>query len=202
MQPLGFPNWEELYRSDTIETLPWYLPSLDPDLEGALAQHGISRGRALDQGTGPGTQAIALAERGFVVTATDISAAAVAYAERKAKARGVAVTFMQDDVLATSLTPNFDLIFDRGCFHVIAPERRTDYVDTMYRLLVPSGWLFLKTFSQLQPGTEGPHRFAPEDIRQLFADNERFEVIEISDTVYQGQLDPFPKALFSVMRRR
>jgi hypothetical protein len=83
---------------------------------------------------------------------------------------------MQDDVLATRLTPNFDF--------------------------VPSGWLFLKTFSHLQPGTEGPHRFAPEDIRQLFADNERFEVIEISYTVYQGQLDPFPKALFSVIRRR
>jgi cyclopropane fatty-acyl-phospholipid synthase-like methyltransferase len=199
-QPRVFPNWEELYRSDGVESLPWYWPSIDPDLEKALARHHIAGGRALDQGTGPGTQAIALAERGFTVTATDVSPAALAYAERKAKSRGLAVTFVEDDVLATRLTQTFDMIFDRGCFHVIEPEKRAGYVESMYRLVVPSGWLLLKTFSHLQPGDEGPHRFSPEDIRRLF-DGARFEVVEISETIYQGQLDPFPKALFSVIRR-
>jgi SAM-dependent methyltransferase len=201
MRPLGFPNWEELYRSDTVETLPWYWPSIDPDLEAVLARQGISAGRALDQGTGPGTQAIALAERGFTVTATDVSDAALDYAARIAKARGVAVTFVHDDVLATGLTQTFDLIFDRGCFHVIDPDRRAGYVESMHRLVAPSGWLFLKTFSHLQPGTEGPHRFAPQDIRGLFADGKRFELVEIFETVYQGQLDPYPEALFSALRR-
>jgi 2-polyprenyl-3-methyl-5-hydroxy-6-metoxy-1,4-benzoquinol methylase len=202
MRPLGFPNWEELYRSDTVEALPWYWPSIDRDLEAVLVRHRVTAGRALDQGTGPGTQAIALAERGFTVTATDISAAALAHATRKAKERGVAVTFVEDDVLATRLTGTFDLIFDRGCFHVIAPEKRATFVESMHRLLAPSGWLFLKTFSHLQLGTEGPHRFAPHDIRQLFGDERRFEVVETFETVYQGQLDPYPKALFSSIRRR
>ena len=201
MQPLGFPNWEELYRSDTVEALPWYWPFLDPDLESALARYAISGGSALDQGTGPGTQAVALAERGFTVTATDVSAAALAYAARKAQARGVAVTFIEDDVLATRLTQTFDLIFDRGCFHVIGPNERPSYVESMHRLLAPSGWLFLKTFSHLQPGPDVPHRFAPNDIRQLFDDQRRFAVVEILPTVYQGQLDPFPKALFAAIRR-
>lgn len=58
MRPLGFPNWEELYRNDTVEALLWYWPSVDPDLETALARKGVASGRALDQGTGPGTQAI------------------------------------------------------------------------------------------------------------------------------------------------
>jgi cyclopropane fatty-acyl-phospholipid synthase-like methyltransferase len=201
MQPRVFPNWEELYRSDGVESLPWYWPSIDPDLEAALARHHISGGRALDQGTGPGTQAIALAERGFTVTATDVSPAALAYAAKKAKARGLAVTFVEDDVLATRLTQPFDVIFDRGCFHVIEPEKRAGYVDSMYRLVAPSGWLLLKTFSHLQPGAEGPHRFTPEDIRRLFGDGARFQVVEILETIYQGQLDPFPKALFSAIRR-
>jgi len=201
MRPLGFPNWEELYRSDTLEALPWYWPAIDPDLEKALARQGIVSGRALDQGTGPGTQAIALAERGFTVTATDVSPAALAYAARKAKARGVEVTFVEDDVLATRLTETFDLVFDRGCFHVIAPEKRAGYVESMHRVLAPSGWLFLKTFSHLQPGSEGPHRFTPDDIRALFGDSRRFAIAEIFETVYQGQLDPYPKALFSTIRR-
>ena len=201
MQPLGFPNWEELYRSDGIEALPWYWPSIDPDLEAALARHRVAPGRALDQGAGPGTQAIALAERGFAVTATDVSPAALAYAERKAKAHGVAVSFVEDDVLATRLAEPFDLIFDRGCFHVIDPDQRAGYVESMQRLLKPSGWLFLKTFSHLQPGTEGPHRFSPDDIRRLFGDRHRFEVVETLSTVYHGQLGFYPKALFSAIKR-
>ncbi len=201
MQPLGFPNWEELYRNDGVEALPWYWPPIDPDLETALARHPVPKGRALDQGTGPGTQAIALAERGFEVTASDVSPAALAFAARQAKARGATITFVEDDVLATRLTEPFQLIFDRGCFHVIDPEKRPIYVESMRRLLAPSGWLFLKTFSHLQPGTEGPFRFAPADIQRLFGDSGQFKVIETSETVYQGQLDPFPKALFSVIRR-
>jgi 2-polyprenyl-3-methyl-5-hydroxy-6-metoxy-1,4-benzoquinol methylase len=199
-QPRGFPSWEELYRNDTIEALPWYWPTLDPDLEAAFVRHRISSGRVLDQGTGPGTQAIALAERGFAVTASDVSPAAIAYATSKAKARGVDVTFVQDDVLATKLTGPFDAIFDRGCFHVLAPEQRAAYVESMHRLLAPSGWLFLKTFSHHQPGAQGPHRFTPDELRQLFDQSPHFEVVEILDTDYQGQLDPYPKALFAAIR--
>src|SRR5580658_1406041 len=54
-QPRGFPSWEELYKQDVIEKLPWYWPALDPDLEAALARNGLASGRVLDEGTGPGT---------------------------------------------------------------------------------------------------------------------------------------------------
>jgi 2-polyprenyl-3-methyl-5-hydroxy-6-metoxy-1,4-benzoquinol methylase len=194
------PDWEGLYRSDAVERLPWYSLALDPDLEAALTRHAIRAGRVLDQGTGPGTQAIALAERGFQVTATDVSSAAIEYATRKAQARRVDVTFVQDDVLATALSGPFDVVFDRGCFHIVAPAKRPAYVETIHRLLAPSGWLFLKTFSHQQPGDIGPYRFAPDAIRRLF-DGSGFEVVEILDTVFQGQLNPFPRALFSAIRR-
>ena len=198
-QPRGFPSWEELYRNDTVEELPWYWPALDPDLDSALGRHRIAAGRALDQGTGPGTQAIALAERGFEVIGTDLSPTAIAYATRKAAARGVKLTFEQDDILATRLTGPFDVVFDRGCFHVLSPEQRAGYARTVRALLAPSGWLFLKTFSQEQPGTQGPHRFTAAQLREVFEGS--FEVVEILPTVFQGQLDPFPKALFAGMRR-
>jgi hypothetical protein len=124
IHPRGFPIWEELDEQDVIEKLPWYWPALDPDLEAALARHGLASGRVLDEGTGPATEAIALAERGFTVTASDVSAAAIAYAARKAKERRVDVNFVPDDILACRLTGPFEVIFDRGCFHVLAPEQR------------------------------------------------------------------------------
>lgn len=188
-----FPSWDERYEQGSVEQMPWYWPAIDPDLEAALARHGVTSGRFLDLGTGPGTQAKALALRGFTVTATDISPAAIAYASRGSKA-----TFVVDDILATKLTGPFDAIFDRGCFHVLAPERRADYARTIKRLLAPGGFLFLKTFSDEQSGTQGPYRFAPDELRSIFANE--FDVLEVLRTVYHGQLDPFPKALFATIR--
>ncbi|WAS91165.1 SAM-dependent methyltransferase [Nannocystis punicea] len=199
LQSERFPDWETLYRQQPGETLPWYYADLDPDLAAALRDHGLTRGRLLDLGTGPGTQAIALAARGFETTGTDLSATAVAKATALAQARGFQVTFVQDDVLASRLTASFDAVFDRGCFHVIDPSQRGTYVDATAGWLAPGGLLLLKTFSKLQPDDVGPHRFSPDEIRTTFAP--RFELLSATETVYQGTLDPLPKALFSVLRR-
>jgi phosphatidylglycerol:prolipoprotein diacylglycerol transferase len=211
--PDGFPDWKKLYESGDVEKLPWFSEKLDKDLAEALDKLELKKGKALDQGTGPGTQAIALAKRGFEMTGSDISPAAIEYAKKRADkeyedavkheggtAKKPNVTFVVDDVLATKLEGPFDFIFDRGCFHVFAPEKRKDYVATVKKLLPKDGRLFLKTFSHEQPGTEGPHRFTKEQIRDVFSDD--FEVVSIHDTVYEGQLEPAPKALFSVLRKK
>lgn len=195
-----FPDWETLYRQQPGESLPWYYAELDPDLEAALREHGVSGGRLLDLGTGPGTQAIALAARGFEATGSDLSETAIARATELARARGVRVDFVQDDVLASRLSGSFDAVFDRGCFHVIDPARRGTYVDAVAGWLAPGGLLLLKTFSALQPGDVGPHRFSADELRTIFAP--RFELLSATETVYQGTLDPLPKALMSVLRRR
>jgi cyclopropane fatty-acyl-phospholipid synthase-like methyltransferase len=195
-----FPHWEDLYWEQEIESLPWFNPELDEDLEKALDELGLRSGSALDLGTGPGTQAIHLARRGFAVTATDISEAAIRLASEKAQKEGLEITWEQDDILDTRLDRQFELIFDRGCFHVLAPERRQDYVRTVSGLLKTGGYLFLKCFSRLQPGEQGPYRFTPEQIREIFGG--RLSVLSIKETVYQGTLDPLPHALFCSMRKR
>jgi cyclopropane fatty-acyl-phospholipid synthase-like methyltransferase len=198
-QPPVFPGWDERYRQQAVESMPWFYPELDDDLRHALDQLGLQSGRALDLGTGPGTQAMQLAQRSFEVTATDISETAIRLAREKAAAQGLSITWQQDDILATRLSGPFDLIFDRGCFHVLPPERRPDYVFTTAGLLKPGGFFFLKCFSHLQAGPQGPHRFTPEQIRALF--RSQFQVRSITETVYQGTLDPLPRALFCVMQR-
>jgi cyclopropane fatty-acyl-phospholipid synthase-like methyltransferase len=198
--PGQFPDWDALYQARPGETMPWYYADLDPDLAAALDNHRLTRGHLLDLGTGPGTQAIELAARGFDVTATDISAAAIARAMQAAAARGVDVNFVQDDVLAPRLGGRFDAVFDRGCFHVMDPAERPTYVANVAAWLDPDGLLFLKTFSKQQPEGQGPHRFTPDELRATFATH--FELLSADETVYQGTLDPQPRALFSVLRRR
>ena len=192
-------SWDERYQRQAVEQMPWFYPELDDDLKQALDQLELREGRLLDLGTGPGTQAMQLARRGFAVTAVDLSDTAIQRARDEASAQGLSINWHQDDILATRLAEPFDMIFDRGCFHVLLPELREKYVNTVVNLLKPGGWFFLKTFSHLQPGTQGPNRFTPEQIRAIFGD--QLHIHSITETVYQGTLDPLPRALFCVMQR-
>ncbi|BAY30287.1 putative methyltransferase [Nostoc carneum NIES-2107] len=194
-----FPNWEALYQEQPVETMPWFNPSLDPDVESAFLTLEFSNGSVLDLGTGPGTQAIALAERGFQVVATDLSEAAIRQAAAKANQKGLEISFQQDDILNSRLEQSFDLILDRGCFHVLSPQSRSTYVQTVANLLKPNGYLLLKCFSHLETREQGPYRFTSEEIQQLFT--ERFNLFSAKQTVYHGTLDPFPKALFCILKK-
>ena len=97
-----FPDWETLYKSQKIETMPWYNENLDSDLENELDCRKITGGKFLDLGTGPATQAILLAKRGFNVTASDLSEAAINRA-RNVYANEKNVNFIVDDILNSKL---------------------------------------------------------------------------------------------------
>ena len=72
-----FTSWDKLYRNQSVETMPWYHPFLDPDLEKVLKQFEITSGKFLDIGSGPATQSISLHKKGFTVTGVDISLTAI-----------------------------------------------------------------------------------------------------------------------------
>jgi 2-polyprenyl-3-methyl-5-hydroxy-6-metoxy-1,4-benzoquinol methylase len=194
-------DWEKLYATSDVATLPWYNPDLDADVERALKAHHILGGRILDLGTGPATQAINLAKRGFEVVATDISRSAIEKAKASAKRAGVSIKFQVDNILKSKLAPKLvDVIVDRGVFHVLPKEKRPIYVKTVHRVLRPDGWLFLKCFSDKEPGTWGPHRIAKEELLGYFRGS--FNVVSVIQTVFQGNVKPAPKALFGMFRLR
>ena len=62
-----FPNWDNLYKSQNVETMPWYNKNLDSDLEEELEKRKITKGTILDLGTGPATQAVQLSKKGLQV---------------------------------------------------------------------------------------------------------------------------------------
>lgn len=194
-----FPDWEQLYQDKDVESMPWFNAQLDPDLEKALTTLNIHAGTALDLGTGPGTQAIALAERGFQVTATDLSDTAIRKASARAAEKKLNIDFQQDDILNTHLNREFDFVIDRGCFHVFQPQQRPDYVRIVARLVKPKGYLLLKTFSHLETREDGPYRFTPEEIEEIFSN--QFHIVSVTETVYHGTLNPLPRALFCILQK-
>lgn len=192
-------RWEEIYRSQEIEELPWYFDGIDPDIAQALERYSITAGKALDLCTGPATQALALAERGFDVFATDIAATAISKGIAKARELGLPVAFKQADILRDDLGGEFDLLIDRGCFHVFEPRQRRQYVRTVSELLNPGGFLLLKCFSHKEKRRDGPYRFAPRQLEKYFSP--AFEILSTTDSMFTGNRDHYPKALFSVMRK-
>ena len=192
--------WEGLYATSDVADLPWYTPNLDPDFERSLAAQNLQGSRVLDLGTGPATQAMNLARRGFDVIGTDISPSAIKKAKAASKAAGLKIEFRVDDILRSKLEAKLvDVIVDRGVFHVLPPEKRSVYVETVHRILRPQGWLLLKCFSDKEPGTYGPYRIAAKELREQFRGT--FEIVSVIDTVFDGTLKPNPKALFATLRR-
>ncbi|RMH57277.1 MAG: class I SAM-dependent methyltransferase [Candidatus Hydrogenedentota bacterium] len=196
-----FPDWETRYREVPVEEMPWFFPDLDPDFNKALEKTGLSGGKVLDLGTGPGTQAVALAKRGFTVSAYDVSPSAIEAARKRAVQENVVLDTRVFDLLKDQTPECFDAVFDRGCFHVFDPDPRAAAVRKHYELLKPGGFLFLKTFSIDETREEGPYRFSEEEIEELFVPG-GFEILDTWKSEFPGRLDLPPKALFTILRRR
>ncbi len=192
----NIPDWEEKYSKEDVITMPWYYQDIDPDYEIVLDRLNVKSGVVLDIGTGPGTQAIALAKRGFEVVGTDVSLSAIKKASSSTD-NGLNISFIQDDILDTKLTRQFDLVFDRGCFHIFQPEKMVDYARVLHSLIKPQGYAILKCYSHLESNVIGPYCYRPEDIDHCFSS--LFKILSIKDTVYYGTVNPLPKALISVL---
>jgi ubiquinone/menaquinone biosynthesis C-methylase UbiE len=193
------PTWDDYYKNEKIEKMPWYNEKLDFDLEDELIARQLNNGIFLDLGTGPGTQAIELAKKGFVVIGSDIAETVIKRNKSMYENKYQNIRFVVDNILESDFKDNyFDYIFDRGCFHVFSEEDRPKYYNQIKRILKQKGILFLKCFSIDEPMKDGPYRFSHNDIHNIFSKN--FQINKIKKTVYQGTLDPLPKALFSVMK--
>jgi ubiquinone/menaquinone biosynthesis C-methylase UbiE len=89
-------------------------------------------------GTGPATQALQLHRRGLTVTGSDISSAAIQ--RSKNVYANSNIVFIVDNILNSKYNNNeFDYIFDRGCFHVLAIDKRSTFVGEIKRILRKGG---------------------------------------------------------------
>ena len=200
----SFPDWEMLYKNLRVETMPWYNENLDSNLQEKLDKRKISADdgkKFLDLGTGPATQAIMLSKRGFIVVGSDLSEAAINRA-RKIYPNHPNVNFIVDDILKQdSKMMNLTISLIEAVSMFFRHQIEKKYINKIQQILKKqNGMLFLKCFSDKEPRQEGPYKFSQDEIRDLFGKS--FNIHRIEETVYQGTLDPLPKALFVVMTNK
>ncbi|AEV86400.1 type 11 methyltransferase [Actinoplanes sp. SE50] len=115
--------WEERYRG---KAAIW---SGQPNVQLVAEAAGLPAGRALDVGCGEGADAVWLAERGWQVTAVDISSVALIRAAGHAAAAGLAdrITFRHADLRQEPPAEgSYDLV-TAHYMHLPRPDRRELY---------------------------------------------------------------------------
>jgi RNA polymerase sigma-70 factor (ECF subfamily) len=174
-------RWDERHAERTIES-----DEANPVLVAEASR--LPRGTALDIGCGDGTNAVWLASHGWEVTGVDWSSVALAKAQARAEAAGVAVDWIEADLMDWSPPAGaFDLV-TIAYLHV-GPEERGPIYSAAARAVAPGGRLLvvghdLANLTEGAGGPQDPERlFTAEGLGRELTDTDPALVIERAEVV-------------------
>jgi len=157
-------NWDEHYA---LGEMPWDTGEPAPELVELFEDGRLPTGRALDIGCGTGASVRYLAGQGYDAVGVDVSPLAIERAAAAAEPLGGAIDFRRLDFLVDEPPAGpFDLVFDRGCFHVFDdPGDQARFAERVAGCLASEGlWVSLLGSTEGHPRTEGPPRRSARDI--------------------------------------
>lgn len=104
-------------------------------------------GKILELGCGAGDVALLFAEKGYRASGIDISPTAIEWARGKALKANIKADFAAGDVQNLGKWEDgcFDVVIDGHCLHCIIGDDRAKVFSETYRVLKPSGLLYVST---------------------------------------------------------
>lgn len=161
---LDWKQWVFQWRYFRKQT-PWDTRITPPEVVEFLET--ATPGRALDLGCGTGTNALAMALKGWTVTGVDFSSLAIGMAKQKAAEAGLDIDFHTADVSELDfLSEPFDYVLDIGCLFTLTREKREKYARHLARLMKPRGVYML--YAWLERQWKGkPHGISMEEVQSL-----------------------------------
>jgi tellurite methyltransferase len=161
--------WDNMYRGLSA---PVAFSGGQPSAEVVEAARRLSVGaRVLDLGCGDGRNALFLAASGFDVTASDISAVAVAKVQQFSAERDLVIRTLVQDFRDLSFEAEYDLIVSMGCLHLIARQHWHPLLRRIQQYTAVGGYNAVGVMTDALP--------APEDQREhfvgLFAEGELYD---------------------------
>jgi SAM-dependent methyltransferase len=191
-------GWDGVYHRYPLRRLPWELDRPREVLVDLVESGGVNPTETLDLCCGAGTNPVYLAERGFDVTALDISDRAVELTIEKEYQAGVSINTLIGDFVSLPFTDEkFNFVFDFGCFHHVETENRAAFVEGVHRVLKPGGTYLMVCFSN-KNGRAWNH-FGREQIVELFGCH--FEIDNI-DHVSSMEGDGVTRYFYEVLMEK
>lgn len=188
-EPTAF--WNGFYE-DREKGIPFFENLPDENLVAYFERGLLDPGKVLELGCGPGRNAIYLAQKGCSVDAVDLSQEALTWGKERAQEKNVQVNFIQSNMFDLEIEEaEYDLVYDSGCFHHIAPHRRIHYLETVKKALKPGGAYSITCFVEggelggaalsdyevyRQRSLMGGLGFTEEKLRTIFKE---FELVEL-----------------------
>jgi methyl halide transferase len=197
------PTWQERYAAGKA---PWDIGTHDFNLENVIANTPVEPCKALEVGCGTGDNALWLASRGFQVTGVDLVESAIKEALKKkdkSAVDGVSCAFLAVDFMTETVEgAPFNLVFDRGFFHVFdSVEDRSRFALNIAAHLAPGGlWLTVTGSADDPPRDTGPPRRSSHDI--IAAVEHPFEILSLTTSQFETKRPKPARAWVCLMRKR
>jgi 2-polyprenyl-3-methyl-5-hydroxy-6-metoxy-1,4-benzoquinol methylase len=191
--------WDASYTNGPA---PWDIGKPQPAVV-RLADAEAFAGAVLDLGCGTGENALHLAARGLRPLGIDVAETAVSIAREQAAARGLDAEFLVADALRLDrLQRTFDTVLDCALFHALDGQERREYVASLASAMRTGATLFMLCFSDLDPGSSGPHPVSHEELTAPFTSAAGWSIASIGSERLLSRFAPdgVPAWLAEVVR--
>lgn len=159
--------WNDFY-TDREKSVPFFVHSPDESLVSFFEKSYFKKGKVLELGCGPGRNAIYFANKGCSVDAVDLSIESLKWAKERAIESNVNVNFIHSNIFELDIEEGaYDIVYDSGCFHHIAPHRRMSYINLVKNALKPNGYFAMTCF--VRGGELGGAEISDWDVYRLLS---------------------------------
>ncbi|MBR6484038.1 MAG: class I SAM-dependent methyltransferase, partial [Clostridiales bacterium] len=144
--------------------------------------------KVLDIGCGEGKDAIYMAQRGYDVSAFDLTDNGIRKTLRLAAEKGVSINAYVDDINTFSLDEQFDIIYSTGTVQYLFDENKEAFFKKLEKMTKPDGIVFInvfveKSFLELPPDWDKEEKmWKPGELFTFFAD---WKVERIDEVIFE-----------------
>ena len=142
-------EWWSGFYSDPDRQCPFFTNDPNEDLVELVEQRKIlPPAKVLELGCGNGRNSNYLAAQGFAVDAVDFSESAINIARENADKLDLSVSYRCSSIFDLDFSDkSYDLVYDSGCFHHIAPHRRPSFLSILVQTLRRGGMFAMTCFA-------------------------------------------------------
>lgn len=209
--------WDDFY-TNREKGVPFFINKPDENLVTYFERDLVHPGKVLELGCGPGRNAIYFAEKGCVVDAVDLSEESIRWATERAEEKNVHINFFNKNIFDLAIEDEtYDMVYDSGCFHHIAPHRRMSYIELLQKALKKGGYFAITCFvqggelggadlSDLEVyqlrSLQGGLGFTEEKLRTILKDFEEVEIRKMKEMKQSDEVFGHPGLYTALFRKK